>query len=57
MIFGYNGFGRLTGNEAGSVVAGGGTGHAGLWGPTGLTRLFGSDMGSQVSWLPPPPCC
>ncbi len=53
MIFGYNGFGRLTGNEAGSVVAGGGTGHAGLWGPTGLTRLFGSDMGSQVSWLLP----
>ena len=53
MIFGYNGFGRLTGNETGSVVAGGRTGHAGLWGPTGLTRLFSTDMGSQVSWLLP----
>ena len=29
LIFGYNGFGRLTGNETGSVGGGGG------WGPTG----------------------
>ena len=34
LIFGYNGFGRLTGNETGSV---GGAGTAGsMWGPTGL---------------------
>ena len=45
LIFGYNGFGRLTGNESGSV--GGGAGTSGRWGPTGLTRLFGSEMGSQ----------
>ena len=38
LIFGYNGFGRLTGNETGSV---GGTGTTGsMWGPTGLERLF-----------------
>ncbi|HTT88725.1 MAG TPA: glycosyltransferase family 39 protein [Acidimicrobiales bacterium] len=53
LIFGYNGFGRLTGNESGSVVAGGATGTSGQWGPTGLTRLFGSEMGSQISWLLP----
>jgi 4-amino-4-deoxy-L-arabinose transferase-like glycosyltransferase len=51
LIFGYNGFGRLTGNETGSV---GGTGNAGgQWGPTGLTRLFNAEMGGQISWLLP----
>jgi 4-amino-4-deoxy-L-arabinose transferase-like glycosyltransferase len=52
LIFGYNGFGRLTGNEAGSVI-GGGTGRAGAWGATGWTRLFGSEMGGQIAWLIP----
>ncbi|HET7035999.1 MAG TPA: glycosyltransferase family 39 protein [Thermomicrobiaceae bacterium] len=52
LIFGYNGFGRLDGNEAGSV-GGGPPGTSGRWGPTGLLRLFGSEMGSQVSWLLP----
>ncbi len=28
-------------------------GTSGQWGPTGLTRLFGSEMGSQISWLLP----
>jgi 4-amino-4-deoxy-L-arabinose transferase-like glycosyltransferase len=50
LIFGYNGFGRLTGNETGSV---GGAARGGQWGVTGLTRLFGADMGSQISWLLP----
>ncbi len=50
LIFGYNGFGRLTGNETGSVGGGGG---ASPWGPTGLTRLFGADMGGDISWLLP----
>ena len=51
LIFGYNGFGRLTGNETGSV---GGTGAAGsTWGPTGLDRLFNASFGGQVSWLLP----
>ena len=53
LIFGYNGFGRITGNENGSVVGGGGQGGAGAWGTTGLTRLFGSEMGTQISWLLP----
>ena len=51
LIFGYNGFGRLTGNETGSV--GGGGGQGGRWGPTGWTRLFNSEFGGQVSWLLP----
>jgi 4-amino-4-deoxy-L-arabinose transferase-like glycosyltransferase len=51
LIFGYNGFGRITGNETGSV---GGTGIAGsMWGPTGWDRLFMTQMGGQVSWLIP----
>ncbi len=64
LIFGYNGFGRLTGNERGSVVGGrvfgaagglgGGPGNgSGMWGPTGITRLFGGEMGTQISWLLP----
>src|SRR5581483_824689 len=51
LIFGYNGFGRLTGNETGSV---GGAPTAGSrWGVTGLLRMFGSAFGGQVSWLIP----
>ena len=60
LIFGYNGFGRLTGNENGSVIggqtfgAGGGPApRGGMWGPTGITRLFNDEMGGQVSWLIP----
>ena len=52
LIFGYNGFGRLTGNETGSVGGGAG-GRTGQWGPTGLTRLFSAEFGSQISWLLP----
>jgi 4-amino-4-deoxy-L-arabinose transferase-like glycosyltransferase len=51
LIFGYNGFGRLTGNESGSVGGGGTAGSR--WGVTGLTRLFGAEMGTQASWLLP----
>ncbi|GAA5146031.1 glycosyltransferase family 39 protein [Nocardioides marinquilinus] len=47
LTFGYNGFGRLTGDETGSV--GGGMG----WGTTGVWRLFGSENGGQVAWLLP----
>jgi 4-amino-4-deoxy-L-arabinose transferase-like glycosyltransferase len=52
LAFGYNGLGRLDGNEAGSVGFGHGGGF-GFSGSTGLTRLFASDMGGQVSWLLP----
>ncbi len=51
LIFGYNGFGRLTGNESGSV--GGGAGGAGMWGPTGWARLFNDSFGNMMSWLLP----
>ncbi|HET6817013.1 MAG TPA: glycosyltransferase family 39 protein [Mycobacteriales bacterium] len=52
LVLGYNGFGRLTGNETGSV-GGGAVGQSGRWGPTGITRMFGSEFGSQISWLLP----
>ena len=54
LIFGYNGFGRLSGNESGSVVGGGALARGGsIWGPTGWNRLFQSSMGGQISWLIP----
>jgi 4-amino-4-deoxy-L-arabinose transferase-like glycosyltransferase len=54
LIFGYNGFGRITGNETGSVVAGGAaSATSNPWGPTGITRLFNDSFGGQISWLVP----
>ncbi len=53
LMFGYNGLGRLNGNETGSVVGGGGPGGAFAWGPTGWSRMFGTEVGTQVSWLIP----
>src|SRR5947207_4316857 len=51
LIFGYNGFRCLTGNETGSV---GGIGAAGSrWGLTGSNRLFLNEFGGQISWLIP----
>ena len=47
LTLGYNGLGRLSGNETGSV--GGGMG----WGETGLLRMFDAESGSQVAWLLP----
>jgi len=52
LTFGYNGFGRLDGNEVGSVGFGNGTGPQ-FGGAASLTRLFGAEMGGQVSWLIP----
>jgi 4-amino-4-deoxy-L-arabinose transferase-like glycosyltransferase len=52
LIFGYNGFGRITGNETGSV-GGGAAGTAGRWGPTGWSRLWQPEWGGQVAWLIP----
>jgi 4-amino-4-deoxy-L-arabinose transferase-like glycosyltransferase len=51
LTLGYNGLGRLSGDETGSV--GGGVGNAGWGGATGLQRLFGGEFGSQISWLMP----
>ncbi|HKU04271.1 MAG TPA: glycosyltransferase family 39 protein, partial [Arthrobacter sp.] len=48
LTFGYNGLGRLNGDETGSV-GGGGNG----WGTPGLLRMFGTEFGSQIAWLIP----
>jgi len=55
LTFGYNGLGRLTGNETGSVTGGRAAagGGAGMWGSTGLFRLFENEIGGQISWLIP----
>jgi 4-amino-4-deoxy-L-arabinose transferase-like glycosyltransferase len=49
LIFGYNGFGRLTGNENGM----GGGGGANFGGASGLWRMFNEQVGGQVAWLLP----
>jgi 4-amino-4-deoxy-L-arabinose transferase-like glycosyltransferase len=50
LTFGYNGLGRITGDEVGSV---GPTAGISMWGQAGLGRLFDSDAGGQISWLIP----
>ncbi|GHE07070.1 ArnT family glycosyltransferase [Klenkia taihuensis] len=49
LIWGYNGLGRLTGDETGSVGGGAGGG----WGATGLGRMFDAEQGGQIAWLLP----
>ncbi|MFI7157408.1 ArnT family glycosyltransferase [Micromonospora chalcea] len=55
LTLGYNGLGRITGDEVGSV--GGGGGRPGGGGPfsgqTGLLRMFDTEVGGQISWLLP----
>ncbi|HWU08410.1 MAG TPA: glycosyltransferase family 39 protein [Streptomyces sp.] len=51
LTFGYNGLGRINGEETGSV--GGGGGQGGGWGETGIGRMFNSEIGGQISWLLP----
>jgi 4-amino-4-deoxy-L-arabinose transferase-like glycosyltransferase len=68
LTFGYNGFGRLTGDESGGFGGaggllgggnrGGGFGGGGFGGGTfsggsGITRMFGNAVGGQISWLIP----
>ena len=45
LTLGYNGFGRLTGDETGGL---GNTNQ-----DAGILRLFGAELGGQVSWLLP----
>ncbi|MER6665221.1 glycosyltransferase family 39 protein [Amycolatopsis japonica] len=49
LAFGYNGLGRITGDEVGSV---GGNPNGG-WGGTGWYRLFGDEMAGGIAWLLP----
>ncbi|MFB7282446.1 ArnT family glycosyltransferase [Streptomyces hydrogenans] len=54
LTFGYNGLGRINGNEVGSVGGGGrGGGQGGGWGETGVLRMFNDSVGGQISWLLP----
>jgi len=53
LIFGYNGFGRLTGNETGSVGGGGMGGGGGMWGETGWGRMFQASWSGQIAWMIP----
>lgn len=65
LTLGYNGLGRINGEETGSVggggraavegAAGGAPGGGGgmSWGETGIDRLFSSNIGGQIGWLLP----
>jgi 4-amino-4-deoxy-L-arabinose transferase-like glycosyltransferase len=62
LALGYNGLGRLTGDETGSVGGGGAPGGGGPggpggpgggWGETGWTRMFDAAQGGQIAWLLP----
>jgi 4-amino-4-deoxy-L-arabinose transferase-like glycosyltransferase len=52
LAIGYNGLGRLDGNETGSI-GGGGAGGTAFGGATGILRLFHTEFGGQISWLLP----
>lgn len=59
LALGYNGLGRVfggDGNPGGSSDSGGGPGPMGgamFGGSTGITRMFGESMGTEISWLLP----
>ncbi len=53
LTFGYNGLGRLNGNETGSVGFNRGGAGPATGGSASITRLFNAAMGGQVSWLLP----
>src|SRR4051794_22410377 len=52
LIFGYNGFGRLTGAEGGGPGGGPGGG-GGFGGVPGVWRMFNEQVGGQIGWLLP----
>jgi 4-amino-4-deoxy-L-arabinose transferase-like glycosyltransferase len=54
LAIGYNGLGRLLGGD-GNMTGGGGGGsqNTSFGGATGIGRLFGSAMGTEISWLLP----
>ena len=53
LAIGYNGLGRLTGNETGSIGGGGNGQGTSFGGATGILRLFHSEFAGQISWLLP----
>ncbi|MGV9860408.1 glycosyltransferase family 39 protein [Gordonia sp. NPDC003425] len=52
LVWGYNGVGRISGGSGGGPGGGGGAGGS-FGGATGLSRLFSSEMGNEISWLLP----
>jgi 4-amino-4-deoxy-L-arabinose transferase-like glycosyltransferase len=52
LVFGYDGLGRIFGGS-GNAGAAGGTSGSSFGGATGLSRLFSSEMGNEISWLLP----
>ncbi|RMI31901.1 ArnT family glycosyltransferase [Nocardia stercoris] len=57
LALGYNGLGRVLGNSGnhggGPGGPGGPGGIPGFGGTTGITRMFGTAMGTEISWLLP----
>ena len=67
LTFGYNGLSRITGSGEGTpggggagapagglgAFGGGGGGNSGFGGAAGLSRMFGTSFGAEVSWLLP----
>ncbi|MFI6996558.1 ArnT family glycosyltransferase [Nocardia sp. NPDC050175] len=51
LALGYNGLGRVLGGSGNG--GGGGGGGTAFGGSTGITRLFGASMGTEISWLLP----
>jgi 4-amino-4-deoxy-L-arabinose transferase-like glycosyltransferase len=56
LVIGYNGLGRIFGRAAGRELVGGPGGpggSGGFGGNSGIARLFGAQVGGQISWLLP----
>ncbi|WP_026424166.1 glycosyltransferase family 39 protein [Actinokineospora inagensis] len=58
LALGYNGLGRVLGGEGNGGGGGGGggggmSGNVGFGGSTGITRMFNSSFGGEISWLLP----
>ncbi|MGD0069804.1 MAG: glycosyltransferase family 39 protein, partial [Streptosporangiaceae bacterium] len=54
LVFGYNGLGRILGGSGNGGGGGsGGASGSSFGGATGLSRLFSSEMGNEISWLLP----
>ncbi|MGW4338234.1 ArnT family glycosyltransferase [Rhodococcus koreensis] len=53
LVLGYNGLGRIFGNTGSGGGMTGGSAGSSFGGSTGLDRLFGSEMGIEISWLIP----
>ncbi|MBV8995165.1 MAG: glycosyltransferase family 39 protein [Pseudonocardiales bacterium] len=51
LVIGYNGLGRILGRETGRALVSGARG--GFGGTPGISRLFGAQVGGQISWLLP----